>query len=284
VLQPSESVRSGRRPAVDPTVNSQLIKKKFACHYFSFLRNSDFRNRQAASLPNISLAWIFCLEKYRKRISFFMIPMIHTGLGPFLFLPLVLLLHKILLEQEIKSCKLVLPRRKPDLPKLAENLRDLTPRWPPHTSGGRPWWSGGGEGVGPITTADICQLQRLPSFPPGQLGEKRAKGNRRRVPGASWNKILTDHQIALSFCPPLRAPKSSAPPADPHTRDIQAPKLRPKPGVEMFNPDLQYCNRSKFDTKQINREYIYVYYYQGDFEALPSTFSSIQLPQIRLQY
>lgn len=116
----------------------------------------------------------------------------------------------------------------------------------------------GGERVGPITTADICQLQRLPSFPPGQLGEKRAKGNRRRVPGASWNKILTDHQIALSFCPPLRAPKSSAPPADPHTRDIQAPKLRPKPGVEMFNPDLQYCNRSKFDTKQLIREYIYI--------------------------
>jgi hypothetical protein len=59
VLQPSASVRSGRRPAVDPTVKSQLIKKKFACHYFFFLRNSDFRNRiatQAASLPNISLA------------------------------------------------------------------------------------------------------------------------------------------------------------------------------------------------------------------------------------
>ncbi len=50
----------------------------------------------------------------------------------------------------------------------------------------------------------------------------------------------------------------------------------------MFNPDLQHCNRSKFDTKQLIREYIYIYYYQGDFEALPSTFSSIQLPQIRL--
>ncbi len=260
MLQTSESVRSGRRPAVDPTVNSQLIKKKFACHYFFFLRNSDFRNRQAASLPNISLAWIFCLAKYRKRISFFMIPMIHTGLGPFFFLPLVLLLHKSLLEQEIKSCKLVLPRRKPDLPKIAENLRDLTPRWPRihpevvHGGAGRGKWGG------PNYHCRHLSAPAPPFFPSwparGNAGQRKPEESPRGFLKQFFWQTIRSH---FRFVPPFPPTKSSAPPADPHTRDIQAPKLRPKPGVEMFNPDLQHCNRSKFDTKQLIREYIYIH-------------------------
>ncbi len=132
-----------------------------------------------------------------------MIPMIHTGLGPFLFLPLVLLLHKILLEQEIKSCKLVLPRRKPDLPKIPENLRDLTPRWPPHVSGGRPLRSGEGKG-GPNYHCRQLSAAAPPFFPSWPARGKAGQGKPEERPLGFLKQIFdrpSDRTFVLSPSP-----------------------------------------------------------------------------------